>query len=87
MIRITEVAFFGATQGTSICICPSVLDGIVHVQSHRPTELQIVVQLFHEHSFATRREQHLQQECSEELLWRYRCTTDLGHSSLKRCCQ
>jgi hypothetical protein len=47
-------------------------DGIIHVQSHEPTEQEVVVELLHEHSFATHREERLQQKRSQQLLWRNR---------------
>src|SRR5208337_4467562 len=41
-------------------------------------EQQVVVQLFHQHSFAAHRVQGLQQERSQQLLWRDRRSPRLG---------
>ena len=43
-------------------------DGVIHVQAHEPTEQQVIVELFHQHSLAAHRVQGLQQERSQQLL-------------------
>ena len=44
----------------------------VHVQSHKPTKQQAVIDLLHQQSFAANRVQHLQQLRPQQLLRRYR---------------
>jgi hypothetical protein len=43
-------------------------DRVIHVQAHEPTEQQVVVELFLQHSLAAHRVQGLQQERSQQLL-------------------
>jgi len=47
-------------------------DGVVHVQTHEPTEQQVIVELFHQQPLAAHRVQRLQQERSQQLLRRDR---------------
>src|SRR5438105_1659399 len=51
---------------------------IIHVQSHKPTEQQAVIELFHQHSFASHRVQHLEQQRTQQLLRCYRWPSSLG---------
>ncbi len=55
-----------------------VANRVIHVQTHKPAEQQVVVELFHQHPFAPHRVQRLQQECSQQLFWRDRRSSNLG---------
>src|SRR5260370_15386141 len=48
----------------------------VHVQANKPSKDQVVFQFLHQHSFAANRIQHLQKQCSQQLLWRNRWTAE-----------
>jgi hypothetical protein len=53
-------------------------DRVIQVHAHEPTEQQVVVELFHQHSLAAHRVQGLQQERSQQLLGRDRRSPRLG---------
>jgi hypothetical protein len=53
-------------------------DGVIHVQAHEPAEQQVIVELFHQQSFAAHRVQRLQQQRPQQLLRRYRRSPSFG---------
>src|SRR6266850_2552449 len=45
---------------------------VVHVQSHEPAKQHVVIKFFHQQSLAAHAVEHLQQQRSQQLLWRDR---------------
>src|SRR5436190_3168292 len=48
---------------------------IIHVQTHEPAKQHVVIKFFHQQAFAAYAVEHLQQQRSQQLLWRNRWST------------
>jgi hypothetical protein len=58
-------------------------NGIIHTQSHKPAEQQVVIKLFDEEPFTTNGVPDLKQKCSQKLFRRHRRTPGFGIQSFK----
>ncbi len=51
---------------------------VIHIQSHKPPEQEVVIELLHKHPFAADGVEHLQQQGPQQLLRGDRGATDVG---------